>query len=76
MIIPLRALVRKDIRLFFADRRAVMMSFLAPIMIASFFGFIFGGQGGKSETSRIPILVIDQDRSEISHQIGMRAENV
>jgi ABC-2 type transport system permease protein len=72
MIIPLRALVRKDLRLFFADRRAVLMSFLAPIVIASFFGYIFGGQGGKSETSRIPILVIDQDGSTISRELIAR----
>jgi ABC-2 type transport system permease protein len=69
MMIPLMALVRKDLRLFFADRRAVIMSFLAPILIASFFGYIFGGQSGKSETSRIPILVIDQDDSAISRAI-------
>jgi len=72
MMIPLRALVRKDLRLFFADRRAVLMSFLAPIVIASFFGYIMGGMSGKAENSRIPILVIDQDRSEISHGIIAR----
>jgi ABC-2 type transport system permease protein len=72
MMTPLRALVRKDLRVFFADRRAVLMSFLAPIVIASFFGYIFGGQGGKTENSRIPILVIDQDGSVISREIFAR----
>ena len=38
-----QALVRRDLRLFFQDRRAVTMSFVAPIVIASFFGYIFGG---------------------------------
>src|ERR1700692_4878991 len=72
MMIPLRALVRKDLRLFFAARRAVLMSFLAPIVIASFFGYIFGGQSGKSETSRIPILFIDRDGSTISRELIAR----
>ena len=49
MMIPLRALVRRDLRLFFVDRRAVLMSFLAPIVIASFFGYIFGGQGANHQ---------------------------
>lgn len=39
----LRAMVKKDILIFFSDRKAVIMSFIAPIAIASFFGFIFAG---------------------------------
>ncbi len=39
----LRALVRKDLRLFFADRRSVIIGFILPIALASFFGFLFGG---------------------------------
>lgn len=69
MMIPLRALIQKDLRLFFADRRSVIMSFIAPIVIASFFGYIFGGLGGKTETSRIPVLMVDQDSSAISRAI-------
>ena len=40
--IPFTALVRRDLRLFFLDRRAVTMSFVAPILIGSFFGYLFG----------------------------------
>ena len=69
MMIPLVALIRKDLRLFLSDRRAVIMSFVAPIMIAAFFGYIFGGNGGKTETSRIAVLVVDQDTSAISRAI-------
>ena len=64
--------MRRDLRLFFADRRAIVMSFLAPIIIGSFFGFIFGGQRGKTENSRIPILTIDEDKSAISREIVSR----
>ena len=42
-VIPLLAMVRKDLQLFFADRRSVIISFVVPIAIASFFGSIFGG---------------------------------
>ena len=41
------ALVRKDLKLFFSDRRALLMSIVAPIAIASFFGYIFGGSGDR-----------------------------
>jgi ABC-2 type transport system permease protein len=63
------ALVRKDIQLFLMDRRAVIMSFAVPILIASFFGYIFGGGGNRGDAARIPILVADQDGSAVSHEI-------
>ena len=65
-MIPFLALVRKDLKLFFNDRRAVIVSMLVPIVLASFFGYLFGGQGGNAETSKVPVLVIDQDGSTIS----------
>jgi len=63
------ALVRKDLRLFFGDQRALLLSFAAPIAVASFFGFLFGGQSGKTEASPIDIRVVDEDGSETSKQI-------
>jgi ABC-2 type transport system permease protein len=63
------AIVRKDLLMFFSDRRAVIMSFVAPVAIASFFGFIFSG-GEDREASRVPIRVIDDDRSAISAAIA------
>lgn len=70
------ALVRRDLKLFFRDRRAVLMCFAAPILIGSFFGYLFGGVTGNGETSRIPVAAIDQDDSEISRLLvkGMGAD--
>jgi ABC-2 family transporter len=65
-MIPFWALVLKDLRLFFNDRRAVVVGLLVPIVCGSFFGYLFGGQPSKTETSRTIILAIDQDGSEIS----------
>src|SRR5262245_32163626 len=63
------AMVRKDLQLFFSDRRAVIMSFLVPIAIASFFGSIFSGPSRNSEPARIPIIVVDQDGGTIAKSI-------
>ncbi len=60
------ALVRKDLRLYLSDRRAVLMSILAPIAIASFFGFIFGDTSGEREASRVAVMAVDEDGSAIS----------
>jgi ABC-2 type transport system permease protein len=64
------ALVRKDLQLFFSDRRAVILTFAVPIAIASFFGSIFSGGGDSdSEPAKIPIAIVDRDGSAISKEI-------
>jgi ABC-2 type transport system permease protein len=68
---PFAALVKKDLRLFFGDRRAVLMSVVAPIAIASFFGFIFSGDD-RREASRVPVVIVDEDRSPISTDLAAR----
>ena len=65
-MIPFMALVRKDLRLFFNDRRAVIIAIVVPIILASFFGYLFGGQKGSTEMAKVPVLMIDQDGSDIS----------
>jgi ABC-2 type transport system permease protein len=64
-----QALVRRDLRLFFQDRRAVTMSFVAPIVIASFFGYIFGGAAQDRPASKIVVAIVDQDDSEVSRKV-------
>lgn len=72
MWIPFLALIRKDLRLFFADPRSVLMSVVAPIVIASFFGYVFGGGAGKGNTSKIPVLVTNLDGSSFTQEIVSR----
>jgi len=62
------ALIRKDLRLYFTNRRALLVNLALPIVIAAFFGALFGGGGGndKRKTVRIPVAVVDLDRSKIS----------
>ncbi|HEV8211437.1 MAG TPA: ABC transporter permease [Vicinamibacterales bacterium] len=66
---PLLAMVRKDLQLFFSDRRSVIVSFVVPIAIASFFGSIFSGPSNSSEPAKISIAVVDHDGSAISKAI-------
>jgi ABC-2 type transport system permease protein len=68
------ALVRKDIVLYFQNRRAVLVTLAAPILIAAFFGAVMGGAPRKP--SRVPVAVVDLDRSPVSTQIvsAMKAD--
>lgn len=74
MTTTLLAMVRKDLRLFFSDRRAVLMGFVVPIAIASFFGSIFSGGGGNAAAARVPVVFVDQDRSTVSSSLVTRAQ--
>lgn len=69
------ALLRKDLLLFLQDRRALLLNLLAPILIAGFFGFLFGGSGA-SKPSRLPVAISDGDRSPLSQKIaaGLQAD--
>jgi ABC-2 type transport system permease protein len=74
MLTPLRAMVRKDLKLFFSDRRSVIVSFLVPIAIASFFGSIFSGPSRNGEPARIAVIMVDHDDSAISRAIVAGAQ--
>lgn len=65
---PIFAMIRKDLQIFLTDRRAVVMSLIAPIAIASFFGSLFSGNP-NAETSKIPVAIVDLDNSAISKGI-------
>jgi ABC-2 type transport system permease protein len=74
-VIPLLAMVRKDLLLFFSDRRSVIVSFVVPIAIASFFGAVFSGGGQNREPARIAVAIVDLDGSSISKAIVAGAES-
>src|SRR6185369_3227172 len=68
------ALVRKDLVLYFSNRRALLMSIAAPILIAAFFGSLFGNSGSKP--AHINVAVTDLDHSELSGRVvaSLRAD--
>ena len=72
---PLFGMVRKDLLIFFGDRRSVILSFVVPIAIASFFGSIFSASD-TNEPAKIDVSVVDHDNSTISKSIvaGTRAD--
>lgn len=63
------ALVRKDLQIFFGDTRAVIMASAAPILIGSFFGYVFGGNQTKKESTRLEVLFVDQEQGPVAKQL-------
>lgn len=70
----LLALVRKDLVLYFSNKRALLITLAAPILIAAFFGSVLGGPPKKP--SRVPVAIVDLDNSEVSKSIvaAMKAD--
>jgi ABC-2 type transport system permease protein len=49
------------------DRAALALSFILPISFFSIFAVIFGGN--HNSTPKVSLIVVDQDRSQASHQL-------
>ena len=67
-VVALKALIRKDLVLYFSNRRALIMSIAAPIVIAAFFGSLFGPSSDKP--TKIPIALADLDASPLSKAVA------
>ena len=64
-------LARKDLRLFFRDRTAVLLTFLLPIVLGSVFGAAMGSMSGgeRSAAPRIGLALEDRDDSAESRAL-------
>jgi ABC-2 type transport system permease protein len=62
------ALVRTDLILHVTNRRALFVSILVPIIIASFFGYLFGNS--NSDAGKLKVAVVDNDASSASQEIA------
>jgi ABC-2 type transport system permease protein len=63
------ALALKDWRLFLADRRAAILCFLTPIVLASAFGMIFDQPGQRLAHAKSRLIVVMEDDSPLAQKI-------
>jgi len=66
---PLRIigwLVRKDLRVFFADRNGALMAFVLPVLLASLIGMLFAA---RTKASTVDLLVVDQDGTAATREL-------
>src|SRR6478736_9471386 len=60
---------RKDWRLFWADRRAALLCFVVPVLLASVFGMIFH-RPAPDENAKLPIVVVVEDAGPFTRQVA------
>ena len=63
------ALAAKDLRLLSRNRATLFFALGWPVLMALFFGYVFGGGGEKG---RIPVVVVDEDRTPESARLVER----
>jgi|KBSMisStandDraft_5_1062788.scaffolds.fasta_scaffold05019_8 ABC-type multidrug transport system permease subunit len=68
------AMVRKDLQLFFSDRRSVIVSFAVPIFIGAFIGSLTNDMGNSSRPMRVKVAIADLDNSDISKAVIASAQ--
>jgi ABC-2 type transport system permease protein len=61
-------LARKDLRLFFADRRGALLCFAVPILLGSFFGSVFQ-RPASGPIGRLPLHLVVEDDSPVTQRI-------
>ncbi len=63
------ALVRTDLLLHLTNRRALIISILVPIIIAAFFGYLFGNSDNAADRGKLQVALVDHDASDASREI-------
>src|SRR6266702_3692784 len=64
----LLALIRKDLKIFRSDRRALILSFAVPALLALLFGLVF--RGARSGPVHVRTRVVDLDGSPGSQRLA------
>ena len=64
------ALIRADLRLFQTDRRAMVVGVLVPILIAAFFGYVFGGSGARDDAGKLAVAIVNEDSAPLASAIA------
>lgn len=66
----IKTICLKDLKLFFSDKKSVLLTFLLPILLITLFAFAFGGIGGGGNKPKlIKLLVTDLDNSKESKKL-------
>ncbi len=63
-------LAAKDWRLFWADRRAALLCFAVPVVLASAFGLIFARPTQEKSATRLPVLIVVEDSGPFTRMVA------
>jgi ABC-2 type transport system permease protein len=62
-------IIKKNMRIFLADRKGLAISLVLPIALATIMGLAFSGVGKKKGGAKLALAVVDLDRSPSSEKL-------
>lgn len=62
----IKIITLKDLKLFFSDKKSVIITFVLPILLIALFAFAFGGIGQSNKSKKIDLLLCDLDNTTAS----------
>ncbi|WP_299677441.1 ABC transporter permease [uncultured Dokdonia sp.] len=63
-------ILKKDLRLYFSDKKGILVTFLLPIIMITLFAFAFGGVAKKKSAPKpLGVLVVDKDTTVTSQEL-------
>jgi ABC-2 type transport system permease protein len=68
-------IAKKDLKIFIADRKAVLITFLLPIALITLFALAFGAMGGSSKPKPKVLLYVDLDQSATTQGIVTKLDS-
>jgi len=72
----IKTIVKKDLKLFFSDKKSVIITFILPILLISLFAFAFGGIGSSEELIKIDLLIVDLDKTPESKALQQSLDSI
>jgi ABC-type multidrug transport system permease subunit len=63
-------ILKKDLRLYFSDKKGILVTFLLPIIMITLFAFAFGGVAKKQSAPKpLGVLIVDKDSTKASQEL-------
>lgn len=71
-------ILKKDLRIFFTDKKALFLALLLPIGLITLFAFAFGGVANDDESDSSPVHVLfnDSDQTDASKNIIAQLDSI
>ncbi len=71
-------ILKKDLRIFFSDRKALFLALLLPVGLITLFAFAFGGVANDDESDASPVHVLftDADQTDASKNIIAQLDSI
>jgi ABC-2 type transport system permease protein len=66
----------KDLKLFMADKRAFLLTFLLPIPLITLFSLAFGGAGKSQDAKPVILIMCDEDKTPASKRIVVQLDSL